>query len=106
VSGGHGQTDKESDVNKVAGKGLETPVPARGLDAVEFICPRCSGKHWGTYRSLEGFFGPEDFGLCRCGFTWQRALDWLYFHRKADGERFASPGEFECCIGVEIGRLT
>lgn len=94
-------------MTKLASSALASAIPTRGLDAVEFICPRCSGKRWGTYTRLCNSSYPsgsiEPLGICRtprCSFTWPRDLDWLWFHRKVDGAPFTSPESLEIVIGV------
>lgn len=67
--------------------------PTRGYLAVEFICPRCSCKRWGTTSGRGHCNGFE------CGFSWDRELDWLYFHRRADGRGFAGPRALQLVIG-------
>ena len=56
-------------------------TPQSGFTAVEFVCPTCGARKWGTTRGR---------GHCNaCGFSWARASDWLYF-RLLNGSRFVS----------------
>jgi hypothetical protein len=68
------------------------PIARRGLNAVEFVCPECGARRWGTTYGR---------GHCNaCGFSWARALDWLHF-RRLDGSRFLSGEAFAAFIGPE-----
>lgn len=71
-----------------------------GLLSVEFVCPTCRGKGWGTLGAV---------GRCNtrgCRFQWNRLNDFRVFFRKADGRGFASPLELEAAMrGPLVARL-
>jgi len=69
------------------------PPPSRGFGAVEFICPRCGSKRWGTTHGRGHCNGFE------CGFSWARDLDWLHFFRKAGGRGFLSGESLDALVG-------
>jgi hypothetical protein len=82
-------------------------LPSRGgFIAVEFICPRCGSKRWGTVGSsgicrqvtLEEL-EPGWVVSARCPFEWARADDWTVFRRAATGQPFTSAAELEQFVG-------
>ncbi len=86
----------------VATKRPEGLVSTRGFTAVEFICPRCQGRRWGTTAGW-GHCNARSVG--DCAFSWDRQFDWLYFHRRDDGRGFMSAQALEIVIGPETARV-
>lgn len=67
-------------------------TPQRGLNAVEFVCPHCGGRRWGT---------TDGRGHCNgCSFSWARPSDWLYFTKISNGSRFVSRAAFDGFTGL------
>lgn len=62
-------------------------TPQRGLTAVEFVCPRCGGRRWGTTAGR---------GHCNdCPLSWARVADWLYFSKIENGSRFVNRAAYD-----------
>lgn len=89
-------------MTNVALKAPRGPLPTRGYNAVQFICPRCSGTRWG---STQGWGHCNSRSSGDCTFTWDRQFDWLFFHRKADGRGFQNAAALEIVVGPETGRV-
>jgi hypothetical protein len=62
-------------------------IGAPAFSSVEFVCPSCGGRRWGTQGAL---------GRCHtdgCYFTWPRAADWRVFLEVRSGRGFRSAAE-------------
>jgi hypothetical protein len=93
----------------------------RGFLAIEFVCPRCGSRDWGTTHlsGLKGYqpsrgqcngtktdeFGGGFRAIERCTFEWLRSEDWTVFQRltrTSEGQPlyFSSSEEFEAIVGA------
>lgn len=81
--------------------------PARGFTSVEFRCPKCGSRRWGSNSLARGLECSGDWGFCNgslrigkpCDFRWERSNDWRFFYEIPSGAAFPSPAEYAKRIG-------
>ncbi len=82
------------------------PSPRRGLTAVEFRCPRCGSKKWGTVGRHGVCKSVTDEEVApgwkfsrRCPFEWLRSDDWLVFRLIGSDAPFPTRAAYEAVVG-------